>query len=184
MQTKWLPRDDITVLLRLLTPQNALAMELALTTGLRIGDVLALRTDQLRSQRITICQKKTKIKKRIYINNDLLNRLKSSSGAVWVFQHRNDPQRHKTRQAVWKDVKRASKAMRVKNCVGCHSARKVYAVEIFRRSGLNAAQKALGHDRPETTLIYLASELCGNPEQKNGEKQPKKAYKKEKDGEK
>lgn len=183
MQTKWLPHEDCAVLLRLLTPQNALAMELALATGLRIGDVLALRTEQLRSQRITICQKKTGIKKRIYVNKQLLDRLRASAGSFWVFQHRTDPQKHKTRQAVWKDIKRASKAMRVKN-IGCHSARKVYAVEIFRRSGLNAAQKALGHDRPETTLIYLASELCGNPEQKNGEKQPKKAYKKEKDGEK
>lgn len=159
MRTGWLPHDDCAVLLRLLTPENAIAMELALATGLRIGDVLALRSEQLRSQRLTVHQQKTGAVRRVYVPKSLLERLRASAGAVWAFPHRTDPQRHRTRQAVWKDVRRASKAMRVKH-IGCHTARKVYAVDIYRRSGLASAQKALGHDRPETTLIYLASELC------------------------
>ena len=160
MRTKWLCRDDCAVLLRLLTPENALAMELALCTGLRISDVLALRSGQLRSQRVIVRQKKTRAVRRIYIPKALLERLRASAGAVWVFPHRYTQERHRTRQAVWRDVKRASKAMRVKS-IGCHTARKVFAVDIYRKKGLEACRKALGHDRAETTLIYLASELCG-----------------------
>jgi site-specific recombinase XerD len=39
-----------------------------------------------------------------------------------------------------------------------HSARKTFAVDLFREKGLPAVQKALQHDRPETTKIYAFSD--------------------------
>lgn len=157
-RTSWLCHDDCAVLLRLLSPANALAMECALDTGLRISDVLSLRTCQLGSQRLTVRESKTGKTRRVYLPQSLYRRLQAQAGSVYVFEGRDSPTRHRTRQAVWKDVKRATRAMRVKH-VGCHTARKVFAVDIYRRQGLTACQKILGHDRPETTLIYLASEL-------------------------
>lgn len=157
-RTRWMPRDDCTVLLRLLRPANALAMETALDTGLRISDVLALRTDQMGSQCVRVRESKTGKMRRVYLRRPLWGRLRAAAGAVYVFEGRDSPSKHRTRQAVYKDVRRAARAMRVQH-VGCHTARKVYAVDVYRRRGLAAAQAALGHDRPETTLIYLASEL-------------------------
>lgn len=158
-RTKWIPASDCAVLLRLLRPANALALELALDTGLRISDVLSLRTAQIGSQRLTVRERKTGKIRRVYLRRSLWERLRASAGSLYVFEGRDSPDKHRTRQAVWKDVKRAAKAMRCKH-VSCHTARKVYAVDIYRRKGLTAAQAALGHDRIETTLIYLASELC------------------------
>lgn len=160
MRTDWVCRDDCKVLLRLLTPANALAMEVALDTGLRIGDVLELRTEQLQRQRISVRERKTGKTRRVYLPRHLIDRLQGQAGAVWVFPGAVDPSKHRTRQAVWKDVKRASRALRIKNNVGCHSARKVFAVDLFRKEGLEAVKKTLGHDNINTTLIYLASELC------------------------
>lgn len=157
-RTTWLCRSDCAVLLRLLSPANALAMETALDTGLRIGDVLALRTVQLSSQRLVVTESKTGKKRRVHLRKSLLERLRASAGAVYVFEGRDDTNRHRTRQAVYKDVRRAAAAMRVKH-IGCHTARKVYAVDVYRKHGLAYCQHVLGHDRPETTLIYLASEL-------------------------
>lgn len=157
-RTNWLCHDDCAVMLRLLSPANALAMETALDTGLRISDVLALRTAQLSSQRLTVIESKTGKRRKIYLPKKLYSRLKSSAGAVYVFEGRDDTNKHRTRQAVYKDVVRAARAMRVQH-VGCHTARKVYAVDVYRKHGLTHCQKILGHDRPETTLIYLASEL-------------------------
>ena len=134
-------------------------MECALDTGLRISDVLSLRAAQIGSQRVTVHESKTGKTRRVYLRRALWERLKAIAGSLYVFEGRDSPDKHRTRQAVWKDVRRAAKAMRVKH-VGCHTARKVYAVDIYRRKGLVATQTALGHDRPETTLIYLASELC------------------------
>lgn len=158
-RTDWMCKDDCKVLLRLLTPANALAMEVAFSTGLRIGDVLALRTEQL-APRMSVRESKTGKRKRVYLGASLLERLRAQAGAVWVFPGALDPVgKHRTRQAVWKDVRRAAKAMRVPGVIGCHTARKVYAVDIYRKRGLSAAQAALGHDSPSVTLLYLASEL-------------------------
>ena len=160
MRTDWICRDDCAVLLRLLTPANSLAMETAFDTGLRIGDVLALRPEQIQKQRFTVRECKTGKSRRIYLPKDLQARLTAQAGSVWVFQGAVEPTRHRTRQAVWKDIKRAAKALRVHQVWGCHSARKVYAVDIYRRQGLEACRKALGHESVNVTLIYLASELC------------------------
>lgn len=159
MRTDYLQVDAWTVLQRLLTAPNALVVEVMLVTGLRVSDVLSLRTEQLKN-RFTVKESKTHKSKRIYLNNDLLQRLRNQSGEVFVFEHAKTIYKHRTRQAVWHDVKRASKAMRVDCVVGTHSARKSYAVDIFRRTkDLVRVQSALGHDQLATTIIYLLSEF-------------------------
>lgn len=146
--------------MRLLTPINRLVMELCIVTGLRVGDVLAIRTAKL-GRRMTIREAKTDKSRRVSIPPGLLQELERQAGAVWVFPGARDPVgRHRTRQAVWKDLKRAAKAARIPANVGPHSARKVYAVELYRRRGLKAAQAALNHDDATVTLLYaLADEL-------------------------
>lgn len=159
MRTDALKRDDIGVLLRLLMPTNALVIETALQTGLRVGDVLALRTDRLK-QRLTVREQKTGKSRRVYLSADLLRRLQAQAGAVWVFPNALDPvRRHRCRQTVWKDLKRAARALRVDYNVAPHSCRKSYAVDLYRREGFAAVQKVLQHDNPATTMIYLASAI-------------------------
>ena len=164
-KSDWVCHDDMAVVLRLLMPANSLVMELCLSTGLRVGDALALETDALRKgQRISVLEHKTGKRKRIYVNKDLRSRLLAQAGVSFVFPGALDPEhRHRTRQAVWADVKRAAKALRLDVQCSPHSARKVYAVEYYRKHGLAATQAALNHDRPETTLLYLMSELLDRP---------------------
>jgi len=159
MRTDPIKTDDLGVFLRLLMPANRLAFETCLQTGLRISDVLSLKTADLK-QRMTVTEQKTGKKQRVYISKKLLERLQAASGTVWVFPNCRDPvNRHRCRQTVYKDVKRAAKALRVEYNAGCHSSRKLFAVDLYRRSGFDAVQKALNHDNPATTMIYLASEL-------------------------
>ena len=164
-RSDWVCHDDMSVVLRLLMPANSLAMELCLSTGLRVGDALALETDALRKgQRVSVLEHKTGKHKRIYINKSLHSRLLSQAGVRFVFPGALAPEtRHRTRQAVWADVKRAAKALRLDVQCSPHSARKVYAVDYYRKHGLAATQAALNHDRPETTLLYLMSELLDRP---------------------
>lgn len=160
LRTDWVCHDDMKVILRLLTPANSLAIETSLVTGLRIGDVLAMETDVLRKgQRISVLEHKTGKTKRVYIPKNLYYRLLSQAGSCFVFPHRFDDKKHRTRQAVWLDIKRAAKALRLKECVAPHSARKIYAVQIYREKGLEACRKALNHSDTSVTLIYLLSEL-------------------------
>lgn len=75
------------------------------------------------------------------------------------FSGRTSPHKHRTRQAVWKDVKRAAKAFRLPQNVGVHSFRKVYAVDQLKKGkgNLGKVQRALNHADVSTTMIYAMS---------------------------
>jgi integrase len=132
-------------------------MRVAIHTGLRIGDVLALRTEQLRGN-FWITEQKTGKRRQVGIPQQLLRDLRAAAGQTWVFPGR-DPAKHRTRQAVWKDVKRAAKALRLPQNAAPHSARKIYAVDLLRRYGdLERVRRALNHDSEIVTLIYAMAD--------------------------
>lgn len=146
--------------LRVLMPENRLAVRVSLHTGLRISDVLSLKPEQLKPQ-FWIVEKKTGKRKRVNLPGPLLEDLKKNAGKYWVFPGRNDPKKHRTRQAVWHDVKRAAAAFRLPQNVGTHSARKVYAVQLMDKYGdLERVRRALNHAKkyPSTTMIYALAD--------------------------
>lgn len=155
--------DDLDVVYRLLMPQNRLICRVAEKTGLRISDVLEIKTHELK-QRMTIRERKTGKKRRIYLSEDLLKDIRAQSGPVWAFPGAPGSKTgHKTRQAVWRDIKRAQRALRLPDNLGPHSLRKVYAVKALRKTGdLGRVQRLLNHDDPAVTLIYaLADHVAG-----------------------
>lgn len=163
--------DTMRVILALLMPYNRLAMQIALSTGLRIDDVLSLPRDALLRQRVTIREKKTGKSRRITIPAAVREELLklSAPGGQWAFPGRN-PDRHRTRQAVWADVNRAAQALRLRGTVSPHSARKVFAVDELRRfdGDLERVQAVLGHKFAGTTAIYAFSDQI--PAKKTGKR--------------
>jgi len=87
------------------------------------------------------------------------------AGRLWVFESRTDPKKHRTRQAVWKDVKRAeavfkrSGQLSRRQNLGPHTARKFAAVEAYHKGGLPAAQRLLSHSDPLVTRLYALADL-------------------------
>jgi integrase len=172
MQTDYIDKKTMEHLLAALTVGNALACRVSLATGLRIGDVLRLRTAQLRRQRFTIREQKTGKSRRIYLPKALWKELQLRAGEEWVFPGRN-PAKHRTRQAVWRDVKRAQKAFRISGNLGPHSMRKIAAVEALRRTGdLSRVQNMLNHDNIETTLLYAMSDVLKRQTRKKKKRPP------------
>lgn len=158
MKTEYLLSREVDLILAALMPGNALALRVALHTGLRIGDVLALRPDQLRP-RFWVTEHKTGKRRQVGLPEPLLSDLKEAAGEHWVFPGR-DPQKHRTRQAVWKDMKRAAKAFRLPVNAGPHSARKVYAVELMRKYGdIDRVRRALNHNSETVTLLYAMADM-------------------------
>lgn len=132
-------------------------MRTALATGLRIGDVLALRTEQLKPH-FWVTESKTGKRRQVGLPEPLLSDIKKAAGKTWAFPGR-DGKKPRTRQAVWKDVKRAAEAFRLPQNVGPHSARKVYAVDLLAKYGdIDRVQKALNHSRQSVTLIYAMAD--------------------------
>lgn len=157
MKTEYLLAREVDGVLAALTPENALVMRVALHTGLRVGDVLSLKTDQLAS-RFWLTEGKTGKRRQVGLPEPLLSDLKKAAGETWVFPGRS-PEKHRTRQAVWKDVKRAARAMRLPQNVGPHSARKVFAVELLAKYGdIARVRRALNHSSESVTLIYALAD--------------------------
>lgn len=157
VKTEYLFDREVELVLTALTPGNRLVMRTALHTGLRIGDVLRLRTEQLQPH-FWVTERKTGKRRQIGLPEPLLGDLKKAAGKVWVFEGRI-PGKPRTRQAVWKDVKRAAKAFRLPVNVGPHSARKIYAAQLMERYGdIDRVRRALNHNSETVTLIYAMAE--------------------------
>lgn len=143
-------------------PQNRLIMRTVLHTGLRISDVLELRTEQLKPSGWLV-EKKTGKRRRYGLPEPLLSDIKRQAGKVWAFPspiQRGNLERHKTRQAVWRDVKRAQKAFRLAQNIGTHSFRKVYAVDLMQKYGdIERVRRALNHESESVTAIYAMADV-------------------------
>ncbi len=158
MVTDYIKPSVYRKIYQLMEYENALALRTSLETGMRIGDVLALTPDQIDGRTIKYTAQKTGKPAKKVISADLSKRLKRISDKDFVFPGRfgDKPRR---RQTVWKDVKKATKHLKLTENVGCHSARKTYAVEVFQDKGLPSVQKELQHTHGDTTLVYAFADM-------------------------
>ena len=157
MKTEYLLQREVDLVLGLLTPQNRLVLRVLLHTGLRISDVLSLRTEQLKPN-FWVTEHKTGKRTQVGLPEPLLHDLLENAGNFWVFDGAR-PGRHRTRQAVWKDVKRAAAACRLTQNVAPHSCRKVYAVELLKKYGdIERVRRALNHGGLAVTMIYAMAD--------------------------
>ena len=157
MRTEYLLDREVEQVLGLLTHDNRLVLRLLLHTGLRVSDALTLKPEQLKPN-FWITEQKTGKRRQVGIPEPLLTDLRVNSGKYWVFPG-VDPTKHRSRQAVWKDVKRAASAMRLTANVAPHSCRKVYAVNLLEKYGdLERVRRALAHSSVEVTLIYAMAD--------------------------
>lgn len=161
MKTKAIEQDSLNAVLRLLTPPNRRACLVALCTGLRIDDVLNIKTEQLNKEKFTVREFKTGKNKTCRIPQQLRVQLIKQAGHIYVFEGRCSGKKHRTRQAVWKDLHRVAKMLKI-NGIAPHSMRKTYARGL-RAQGFTEAQiqKALNHSSPYITLLYSMADEVG-----------------------
>ena len=131
-----------------------------LESGLRIGDALKLKTEDIFFTRDPVVKfQKTGESRVIHISRPLWIRMIALSGDIYVFESPLSEEKHISRQSVYRYLKRRLQelSMHEKN-VSVHSMRKTFAVQLFMVTrSIEQVQFALGHEKPETTLIYLKS---------------------------
>lgn len=174
MTTEYILNREVDRVLSALTPVNALIIRAQLETGLRIGDVLKLEYWQLKNC-FSVVETKTGKSRKVGMTTQLIEDIRSAAWrrgprqaildaregkcTYWAFPSPVDWRKHRTRQGVWKDVKRAAKAFRLKANVGTHSMRKVYAVELLKKYGdIERVRRALNHEDVNVTLIYAIAD--------------------------
>lgn len=164
MRTTYASRVQMGHILAALMPTNALIVRICMRTGLRVSDVLELKTAQLKPRQ-TVRERKTGKTRRVVWSAPLYEQMQAQAGRIWVFESRTDPRKHRTRQAVWKDIKQAdavfkrSGALSRRQNIGTHTARKYAAVGAYHRGGMAAAQRLLNHSDPLITRLYALADL-------------------------
>jgi len=141
--------------------QNSLAIRVAEATGLRLSDVLAITYSQvLRAEKITVREQKTDKSRRIYLPVKLRKELLYNANGLYCFPHKRDKSRHRTRQAVYIDFKKACRRVGVDPAgVSPHSVRKLWAVREFGKTrSIIAVQKKMNHSNSGVTALYALSD--------------------------
>lgn len=158
MTTEYLYQQEVDRVLSALMPQNQLIVKVMLQTGMRLSDALQMPIEGLSTSGWYV-EGKTGKKRRYGLPRPLLEAIKEQAGPVWAFPGRK-PGTHKTRQAVWRDIKRAAVAFRLPQNVGAHSMRKVYAVRLMQKYGkLEKVQRNLNHASGSVTAIYAMADI-------------------------
>lgn len=170
MRTDYIEPELYKLIFMHMSYDNALALEVSLATGMRIGDVLKIRPSDIQSDGIHFVAEKTGKTGLAPVDRRLSEKLRKNGNRWFCFPHRDQPRsKHRTRQAVWKDVKRAADIVRASGLiddqnVAPHSGRKTFAVVDKARYGAAHAQAALQHSNRCTTEIYTESDrLVGVP---------------------
>jgi len=168
MRSDYVPKGEVVHILAALMPQNRLACEISLSTGLRINDVLSLKTEQVKKQRFTVREEKTGKTRLVRLPRELLERALSYAGQHYVFEGRLNGRQHRTRQAVYKDLRRVADFFRLKEHLSPHSLRKVYAVGEYQKHGdLQRVKKLLNHSDEAVTILYAMADLLTKRKRKN-----------------
>lgn len=160
MRTDYVPMAQLELILAGMCPENRLVLQVMLRTGLRIGDVLNLKKAQLQRQ-FWITEQKTGKRRRVGLSDDLILQIKRKAGkSVWAFPSPTKKGAHRSRQAVWADIKKVQRALRLPINVGTHSARKNYAVYLRDKYGeIESVRKALNHDSVTVTTLYAMADM-------------------------
>ena len=158
MKTEYMIRGQINLVLAALMPQNSIVMKVALHTGLRLSDILCIKTSQLSKSRFWVTERKTGKRRQVGLPAVLRAEVLSQAGEIWAFPGRSG-KKPRTRQAVWADVKRVARALRFPQNIAPHSARKVYAVRLLEKYGAIArVRRELNHSSDSVTVIYALAD--------------------------
>lgn len=176
--TDFIPAEVFDDILRFLRRENRLALRWMMNYGMRIGDCLSLRIKDIlpvwqgKTDWVTYTEQKTGKERSFTPSAQDMAELWCTMDpeSPWCFPGR-DPQKHRTRQAVWKDLHQVAALYRVdgkKLCrkLGTHTARKIYAVGMYRdakaknmENPLDIVRVDLNHRDLSVTFLYALADI-------------------------
>lgn len=159
------------------TAPTALCLAIALETGLRMGDIVALRkktVDEARANegRARVREQKTGKTREVQFSDALLRRMSAQTRrqrkGEYLFPHARKKGEHRTRESVRMSIKRTCERYHIDPAgVSPHSFRKLYAKRLYAETGnLEKVRAAMGHEQLATTALYVLSDKAGQKEEK------------------
>lgn len=161
--------SDIQAISRLLKdrPRDRLLFLMGINNGLRCGDLLKLKVEDVRSMKIgdclTIKEGKTGKHNVLVINKTVHRALRESIAlrqpvhGEYLFKSRKGNNRPITVQAVNRMVKSWCKAVNLKGSFGAHTLRKTfgYVQRTVHGVGFELIARRFNHSNPAVTMRYL-----------------------------
>lgn len=131
----------------------ALAWDISVQTGLRISDIVRLRN--IPARRWVQREKKTSKYRPVEVSPSLWRRMAAVRYGP-LFPGKSEGW-HLHRDTIGHAIHRTARQLKLPYGCGMHSARKMYALALYESSGhdLYAVQRAMGHNKLDTTLRYL-----------------------------
>ena len=137
-------------------------------TGLRIGDILKLQIYDVQHNPMTVYETKSKRSRLIGISDELHEHLKrkykyrpslwGGNGSNLLFLSRYGVKKAINRSTYYRRLRKASTVLKIN--FSAHSGRKLFAMNVFERTGsVPAVQEALHHKYITTTATYLDIDL-------------------------
>jgi integrase len=140
--------------------RNYLLFVLGINTGLRIGDMLKLKVEDVRNQtHIILKEQKTGKSKKFFINSVLRNALDKYIANMddheYLFQSRNATNHPLSRSQAYRILNRAGAKVGLES-IGCHSTRKTFGYHHYKQhKDVALLQQLFNHSAPSVTLSYI-----------------------------
>lgn len=130
--------------------------------GLRISDLLKLRVGDLRGDKITMREKKTKKRTELPVANIIRRAarelLSEEDDDTLVFRspQKGRPDKAIARKTAYNDINAVARAVGVKGPIGCHTMRKTFGYHQYKMDGdIAFLQEWFNHSSPAITLRYI-----------------------------
>jgi integrase len=131
---------------------------IGINTGLRVGDLLKLKTRDLKKKKkLTIKEGKTKKARTISISNiyEEVQEYVASNASEWLFPSRKGDKPISSTQA-YRQLVKAAGMVDIVEGVGTHTMRKTFGYWHYKQfKDVAELQKILNHSHPEITLTYI-----------------------------
>jgi integrase len=155
---------------KLPTRKERLIFRLLVETGARISDILDTRVYQVHREPFEFYERKTGKKRLVALSEHLSEDLKKFSpyrfsyghtpDVEYVFKSIRNSRKPYNRMTFHRRLKKVAKRLNID--FSAHSMRKLYAQNIFAKSGnIFVVQEALSHKYVTTTAAYLDIDLVG-----------------------
>ena len=162
MKSRYIQDFELKKIIKHIPKEQRLPFRVAIATGLRVGDIVKLQVSDIDNVRGGINYTAEKTGKRGFakLSKSLREALTENAQGFYCFPSARSESGHVTRQALWRQIKKAAELARVDaDGVSPHSLRKNFAVGLYKSEGIKAVQTALQHDRADTTQIYAYADF-------------------------
>lgn len=143
--------------------RNLIMILVGIYTGFRISDILELKVKDVKGK-ISIKKKedKTKKYKSIAIHKELYKELevycRGRPDHEYLIKSREGDNKPISRVQAYRIIKALQYKYKIEDNLGCHSLRKTYGYNMYKKNDISIVQKSLNHTMQADTIRYIGVE--------------------------